>query len=99
MFSSESIACQSLTAALGLSTRCDVALAIALQGVSPSVLDVGVAGSSAYEVMCNRWMVRKLPQGHLQSLGLSFMRLRHEANKEKANSIDRDLGVCNVNCC
>lgn len=62
-------------------------------------LRTGGASSSACEVMCNRWMVRKLPEGHLQSLGLSFMRLRHEANKEKANSIDQDLGAFNVNWC
>jgi len=39
-----------------------------------------------------------LPQGNLLSLGLSFMRLRHEANKEKENSIDQGLEVFNVNC-
>lgn len=57
------------------------------------------ASSSACEVMCNRWMVWKLPEGHLQCLGLSFTRHRHEANKEKANSIDQDLGAFNVNWC
>lgn len=56
----------------------------------------GGAGPFACEVMCNRWMAWKLPQGH--SLSLGFMRLRHEANKEKESSIDQDLEVFNANC-
>lgn len=48
----------------------------------------GSAGSFACEVMCNRRMVWELPQGNLLSLGLSFMRFGHEANKEKENSTD-----------